>query len=51
MIDTDGDSSRSVVVQMGEGDFVFCSDWMSDDDFVDIVELIPVFVEIVEVSV
>lgn len=35
---------RQVVVQVGECDFVFCPDGLSDDDLVDIVELIPVFV-------
>lgn len=33
-----------VVVQVGESDFVFCPDRLSDDDLVDIVELIPVFI-------
>lgn len=33
-----------VVVQIGEGDFVLCPDGLSNDDFVDIVKLIPVFI-------
>lgn len=33
-----------VVVQVREGDFVLCPDGLSDDDFVDVVELIPVFI-------
>lgn len=35
---------RQVVVKVGEGDFVFCPDRLTDDDFVDVVELIPVFI-------
>lgn len=35
---------RQVVVQVGEGDFVLCSDRLSDDDLVDVIELIPVFI-------
>lgn len=33
-----------VVVQVGEGDFVLRPDRLSDDDFVDVIELIPVFI-------
>lgn len=33
-----------IVVQVGEGDFVLCPDGLSDDDFVDVVELVPVFI-------
>lgn len=35
---------RQVVVQVGEGDFVLCPDRLTDDDLVDVVELIPVFI-------
>lgn len=35
---------RQVVVQVGKGDFVLCPDRLSDDDLVDVVELIPVFI-------
>lgn len=35
---------RQVVVQVGEGDFVLCPDRLSDDDLVDVIELIPVFI-------
>ena len=35
---------RQVVVQVGESDFVLCPDWLSDDDLVDVVELVPVFI-------
>lgn len=33
-----------IVVQVGEADFVLCPDGLSDDDFVDVVELVPVFI-------
>lgn len=33
-----------VVVQVRECNFVFGPDWLSDDDFVDVVKLIPVFI-------
>lgn len=35
---------RQVVVQVGEGDFVLCPDRLTDDDLVDVVELVPVFI-------
>lgn len=35
---------RQVVVQVGEGDFVLCSDGLTDDDLVYVIELIPVFI-------
>lgn len=38
------DVVRQVVVQVGECDFVLCPDRLSDDDLVDVIELIPVFV-------
>ena len=37
-----------VVVQVGKSDFVLCPDGLSDDDFVDVIELIPVFVSVGE---
>lgn len=33
-----------VVVQVGEGDFVLCPDRLSNDNLVDVIELIPVFI-------
>lgn len=33
-----------VVVQVGEGNFVFCPDGLTDDDFVNVIELIPVLI-------
>lgn len=37
-----------VVVQVGECDFVLCPDRLSDDDLVDVIELIPVFIPVRE---
>jgi len=33
----------SGVVEEGEGDLVLRSDWVADDDLVDVVELVPIF--------
>lgn len=33
-----------VVVQVWEGNLVLCPDRLSDDDLVDVVELVPVFI-------
>lgn len=33
-----------VVVQVWEGNFVFRPDGLTDDDLVDVIELIPVFI-------
>lgn len=35
---------RQVVVQVGECNFVLRPDGLSDDDLVDVIELIPVFI-------
>ena len=40
------DMMWEVVVQVGEGDFVLCPDWLSDDDLVDVIELIPVLIPV-----
>ena len=32
------------VVEVGEGDAVFCADWLADNDLVNVIELIPVFI-------
>ena len=32
------------VVKVGESNFVLCPDGLPDDDFVDVIELIPVFI-------
>lgn len=37
-----------VVVQVRESNFVLCPDGLSDDDFVDVIELIPVFIPVGE---
>lgn len=33
-----------VVVQVWEGNFVFCPDGLTDDNFVNVIELVPVFI-------
>lgn len=33
-----------VVVQVWEGNLVLRPDWLSDDNLVDVVELVPVFI-------
>lgn len=33
-----------VVVQVWESNFVLCPNWLPDDNFVDVVKLIPVFI-------
>ena len=35
---------RDVVVEEREGDPVLAPDWLSDDDLVDVVELVPVLI-------
>lgn len=35
---------RKIVVQVWECYFVFCSDWLSNDNLIDIIEFIPVFI-------
>ena len=32
------------VVEVGEGDAVFCADRLADNDLVNVIELIPVFI-------
>ena len=32
------------VVEVGESDAVFCANGLTDDDLVDVIELIPVFI-------
>lgn len=35
---------REAIVEVGKGNAVLSSDWLSDDDLVDVIELIPVFI-------
>ena len=35
-----------VVVQVREGDPVLRSDWLANDDLVDVIELIPIFIPV-----
>ena len=44
-------TSRPAVIKVWEGDLVLCSDLMSDNDFVDIIKLIPVFIFLVDIAV
>lgn len=39
------------VVEMGECDFVFGSDLLSDDDLVDVVEFVPIFIKCFHISI
>lgn len=39
---------RQVVVQVWKGNFVFCPDGLTDDNFVNVIELVPVFISAVE---
>ena len=45
------DFSGPVVVQIREGDFILSPDRMSDNNFADVIELIPVFIKIAQISV
>lgn len=38
------DVVRQVVVQVGESDFVLCPDRLSNNDLVDVIELVPVLI-------
>ena len=38
------DKLWQVVVQVGEGNLVFCTDWLTNDNFVDVVKFIPVII-------
>ena len=40
------DLERDVIVEIREGYPVLCPHWLSDDDLVDIIELIPVFIPV-----
>lgn len=35
---------RQIVVQIGKGDPVLGSNWLPDDDFVYVVEFVPIFI-------
>ena len=37
------------VVQVWEGDAILCSDWLSNNDLVDVIEFIPVLVPTKEI--
>ena len=46
----DGHFSRPIVIELRKGYLVFCPDRMPDYYFVDVVELVPVFVKIGQIS-
>lgn len=50
MIGRECNFSWSGVVEMWEGDFIFCSNLLSNDDFIDVVEFIPVFILFEDIS-
>lgn len=43
--------SWSVVIKMGEGNFILSSDRMSQDNFTDVIKLVPILIEVREVSI
>jgi len=45
VVDSDVDGSRKGVVEVRESDLVLGSDLLSNDDLVDVVELVPILVE------
>lgn len=51
MIRTQSYSSRSGIIKMRECDSVLCSNRMPHNNFIDIVELIPVFVEVSQIAI
>lgn len=38
------DMVGKIVVKIGEGNLVLCPDWLADDDFVYVVELVPILI-------
>lgn len=50
VVRTDLDRTRSRVVEVGIGDFVLGTDLLTKDNLVDVVELVPVVVEVVGVA-
>lgn len=41
----------SIIIQLGEGDFILSSYGVSDDYLVDVIELVPIFIKICEISI
>lgn len=44
-------SSRPIIVKMRESDFVLRPNRMSNDDLIDVVKLVPILIEITEISI
>ena len=38
------DIVRQIVVKVRESNPIFCSDWLSNNDLVNVIELIPIFI-------
>lgn len=51
MICSDCHLSRPIVVKIRESYLVFCSDWVSDNNLIYVIELIPVFIIVLQISV
>ena len=50
MVRSNGNFSRSTIIEMRECDFVLGSYLLSDDNFVDVVEFVPIFVFFIDIS-
>ena len=37
---------RKVVVEVGKSDSVFCPDWLTNDNLVDVIEFVPIFIPV-----
>mmetsp|Transcript_39335 Transcript_39335/g.83814 ORF Transcript_39335/g.83814 Transcript_39335/m.83814 type:complete len:530 (-) Transcript_39335:36-1625(-) len=51
VVRTQDDLARARVVEEGEGDAVLCSELLTNDDLVDVVELVPILILVVHVAV
>jgi hypothetical protein len=38
------DKERHIVIQVRKGDSILCSHRLTDDNFVDVIELVPIFI-------
>ena len=51
MVGDEGYSPWPVVVEVRKGYFILCSDGVPEYDLVDVVEFVPIFIKITEVSI
>ena len=51
VIDSISYLSGSVIIEIGKCNFVLSSDWMSNNDLADIIELIPILIEVTQIPV